>query len=139
MFRLYALLLLIIFCTSCGVKKTTTRQVEKYENGTNKKIVVTTVKQNKNFELNENYLRTKTMIYEYFPNGKLSYRSTTIIDKGTDIPCRESFYKLEQYHDNGHKKYFYKMECDCHLEIKRSYNENGKLLEKSRKKIKRLY
>ncbi|MFI5203973.1 MAG: hypothetical protein ACHQF2_05700 [Flavobacteriales bacterium] len=125
---------------SCAETKTTIKEsYENYPNGKTKWHKEVKTIQNKHIERDAAFLRIITEFRSYYEDGTLFQTWKLVEDAGPEISCRESLYELKQYHANGKTARTYKMECDCHKEIEKTYNENGKLLTRKKAVIKRLY
>jgi antitoxin component YwqK of YwqJK toxin-antitoxin module len=121
-------------------KKTHTITKDTFPDGKLKETIEIHVKETKTFNLHTYVKSTKKVITRYYPNGKVHYILTYHNSIGTDEKeCAELFFKQEEFWDNGNKKSFMKIECDCHLYVYKEWNRNEKLLNKTRSKIKRFY
>lgn len=129
----------ILFLIGCRSIKTTESSTVTFPDGKLKTITQKSIKKNKGFELFENFKIEKTIVREYFRNGKLNYQTTLIHHAGIDYPCREALYELKQFDSLGVKRLYIKNECDCHIQKEITYNGKGKILTRWKKEIKRIY
>lgn len=121
-------------------KKTHTVTKDTFPNGKLKETIDIKIKETKEFNLHTYVKSTKKVITRYYPNGKIHYKLTYNTSIGTDEKeCAELFFKQEEFWDNGNKKSYMKIECDCHLYIYKEWNRDEKLLNKTRSRIKRFY
>lgn len=132
-------ILCILILTGCQTVKTIETTVDNYSDGKLKTVTQKIIKKNKEFELHDNFKIDKTVIREYYRNGQLKIKTTTVMHAGMDFPCREALYELSQFDSTGKKRLYIKNECDCHKQKEITYNEKGKILTRWKKEIKRLY
>ena len=136
-------LLILIFSTTTlfgQFKKTHTIIKDTFADGKMKTVTEVWVKESKEFQLHTYVKSTKKVITHYYTNGKIWYRLTYNTSIGPDEKeCAELFFKQEEYWDNGNKKSYMKIECDCHLYVYKEWNKKEQLLNKTRSKIERYY
>lgn len=121
-------------------KRTHTITKDTFPDGKLKETVEIWIKETKEFNLHTYIKSTKKVVTRYYSNGKIHYRLTYNTSIGPDEKeCNELLFKQEEFWDNGHKKAYLKIECDCQLYVYKEWNKEEKLLNKTRSKIKRFY
>ena len=119
-------------------KKTHSFEKDTFSNGKTIHSIEIWVKESKEFNLHSYSKSTKKVIKHYYSDGKLHYELTYNTSIGTDeAKCEELRFIQKEYWPNGKRKTLIKSECDCHILVNKEWNANGKLLTKSKSKIKR--
>ncbi|MBA3901312.1 MAG: hypothetical protein H0X62_14085, partial [Bacteroidetes bacterium] len=126
-----ALLCILIFFTfniSAQTLKRIKREVtELYPNGNlHKRTLIKEVK-NKTPDIFENYLKTTTTTYTYYPNNKLKSIEKSVEKIGdVGVNCNFVKYSLKQYDESGRLYLSEKMRCDGKKEVFKFFDHINK-------------
>ncbi len=99
-----------------------------------------TAKKSKRIDRYDYYIGWDYSYTEYYKNGVVkasyssSYKTATYGRK-----CIENYNIIKEYDEKGTLRMYHKDICDCKKSIHKEYNSKGKLMDKTIRKVKRLY